>query len=281
MRRPSRALPGLLAAALCACGGDRAAVTVQMTLDPDTCGVDEPGAIEIHCAATAGVWLRGGTAGDYLGSACLDFGAAETLTLARLPSLLAGVDLSTSSTDPVWVEVAVYGGWSESQGCVAPDDFAGPAGAPQIIVRGRSDPAPLSESGGAIQVVLTCESIVTAPELQECLSECGEVQGECLGAIHIEECDSAAEGCFATCQDPACEDACEATYRACLAGSPDGGCELDFQDCADGCGIADDPCLDVCDAGFDTCLAEACTGAFQECADACTGGPVCAGVAVE
>jgi hypothetical protein len=275
MRRPGRALP-LLAALGAACAGDPTAVTVRMTLDPDSCAAAQPGAVELRCDATAGAWLRG-AAGDYLDRACVAFGAAagEAPTLARLPSILAGVDLSTDSTDPVWLEVAVYGDWSEAQGCVAPDDLGGPGA--QIVVRGRSGPVVLSESGGAIDVRLTCESIVNPPEVEGCEDECGELEAECLETIHVDECDEAAAECAETCEDQGCEEACLAGQRVCLAATPDGTCQLLFLDCSGACGIADFPCQVACEADRDGCLEAGCGGAFDECASACASG--CAAVA--
>lgn len=268
--------PVVLALALgAACGGsDEVAVTVQMSLDPATCVVTEPASVQLDCDTTAGVWLRG-EAGEILDQACVDF-TGELPTLADLPSLLAGVDLSTASSGDMWVDVAVYAPWHAADGCLAPDDLPEGGGLPQIIVRGSSGSVTSSGQNGSVQVLLDCDSIGPPIDTGQCDQMCSSDLEACFNGDRPIQCENELTVCLDGCTDQACDVECEDTFNGCLAATPEGVCELDFETCTDDCLEGDEQCVAACDQDYEGCVDQACSGAYDECTSGCPGGDECA-----
>jgi hypothetical protein len=264
----------LLAALAISCGGDETvAVSVQMALDPGTCPRDEPDAIRLDCAAAAGVWLRAGSGDDYLDHACLDF-TGEGQTLAALPQLLAGIDLASEDDRTVSVDVAVYAPWQSLDGCPAPGDLSGGdvPGGPEMVVWGSSGPVQLSQSGGALQVLLQCGSIGEGNDAGECEQRCDSDQAACLDDTEVAACGNAFDECLDSCTGDGCEESCEGEYQSCLAGTPTGGCALSFDECLFGCG-GDEKCAGACDGDYVDCLEQTCRAIHDSCVGECAAGP--------
>lgn len=269
----------MLAAALLApaCAGDPVAITVKMSLDPESCEVSEPDALKLRCAATAGVWLRSGPGSGYLQRACVDFAAGEDTSLALLPALLAGVELATTASEAIWVEVAVYGPWSSTDGCLHPDDLEGEVDeVPELIVWGESQPIDLTEGSRTIEVVLSCLEVARPAEPDPCEALCRSDEEACFDRALADECLETYELCTQPCRDPTCAAACEGEYDGCLANSPDGICELQFQGCAGDCQTGD--CFDDCLREQDQCIEVGCGGVFEDCAESCSDGPLCGSI---
>jgi hypothetical protein len=262
-----RAMAALLVVA--ACGkGDPAALSVEMRLDAASCTVADPDALQLDCAATAGVWLRGGASGDILDQACVDFGGAGQHTLADLPPLLAGVDLSTASTGDVWIEVAVYAPWSANQGCPTPDAL--PGGAAELIVSGSSERARLSGSTGSLEVLLSCSSLPASEEPDPaCLTGCDTELDECFDEIERLACEDAEDLCADACPpaDDECEEACEVDFVTCVS-RPEVVCGPELVGCLETCDPETDDCFDCEDVYLD-CLDETCNSQFDSCSDEC------------
>jgi hypothetical protein len=273
MLRRARILVAL-AAALPACGGggDPVAVSVQMELDPATCSaIPDPAALALTCDATAGVWLRRASTGAVLDRACVDF-AGDAPTLADLPPLLADIDLATTSSDGISVDVAVYAPWQSASGCPTVDELpASGETRPEVVVSGSSGAVDLSASPVPFQVVLDCGSIDAPIDGADCEMQCSDQQDECFDDSEILDCENQ----FGTCEDacsPAdelCDAQCEADYAVCVTASPIGACELSFEDCAEGCPDQDDQCFADCDDGYDECVDTTCSGLFDGCTAGC------------
>ncbi|HTE51067.1 MAG TPA: hypothetical protein VK698_09385 [Kofleriaceae bacterium] len=280
--RPRVLAIAALAVLAAGCEADPVGVTVKLSLDPESCTIGAPDAVVLSCAATAGVWLRGGADGAYLDQACVDFtvGVGADPTLALLPSLLGDVALTTTSTDDVWVEVAVYGRWSAAQGCQAPDDLAPGDAGPEVIVSGSSTPAALSGSSGAVEVVLRCTGVAPEPPVDECDEQCTLEEDDCFEGVHAQACEVQLDTCLDSCTDESCDDACFSAYDSCLSGSPDGLCSLQYDECTFGCDDGDDACVGECDDQIDACFDESCSQLYGECFDACApdGGSECAAI---
>ena len=272
MLRPARVLAALALSA-CGGGGDPVAVSVQMALDPATCAaIPDPAALALTCSATAGVWLR--RAGEVLDRACVDF-AGDAPTLADLPPLLAGIDLATTSSDGVSVDVAVYAPWQSASGCPSVDELpaSGPD-RPEIVVSGSSGAVDLSASSAALQVELTCASIGSPVDGAACEMECSDQQDDCFDDSELLDCENDFDLCEDDCDpaDEACDAQCEADYTVCVTASPVGSCELDFESCAEDCPDQDDECLSACDDDYTECVDTTCSGLFDACAAGCDDG---------
>jgi len=274
------ALAGL-AAPLAACGGggDPVAVSVQMALDPATCGaVPDPSALDLTCAATAGVWLRRASTGEVLERACVDFGG-DAPTLADLPSLLADVDLATASSADVSVDVAVYAPWQSASGCPTLDEVA-PSGdaQTQVVVSGSSGGVDLSASPALIEVELACGPIAAPGDAAACESDCKGEQDDCYDDSELADCEDKFDLCEEDCSpdDDLCDAQCESNYTSCVTASPVGACQLDFDSCAEDCSAGDDGCFTACDEDYDTCQDAICQDLFDSCTSGCDGDGQCA-----
>ena len=274
----------VLALSLVACKADPTAVTVKLALDNSTCSFESPDAVTLTCAATVGVWLRDSD-GEYLGQACVDFGAEDGddenddgdgdeaagsgVSLGSLTDLLGDVSLSTEETGAVSVEVAVYAGWTAARGCLAPDDASALEEPPVVVVSGRSAPASLADSDGAVEIVLSCGSIPPRPTEDQCDGLCSDDQQACLNGVNAEQCDAAYGGCLRSCEGDECALVCDEEYGGCLSASPDGLCTLDEELCLDQCDEGDDFCELECSDINDACYEAACSQVLDECLDQC------------
>ncbi|HWM88989.1 MAG TPA: hypothetical protein VNO33_24225 [Kofleriaceae bacterium] len=284
------------AALAAACGGDdEVAISVEMELDAESCGIGEPSALQLTCDATAGVWLRNANTRAVLERVCFDF-EGDSHTLADLTPLLAGTDFATDAPNVI-VEVAVYSPWQKAYGCPAPDELG--VADPQVVITGTSA-AGLSEDAGRVQVVLGCTALPgdeepvdppdDADEMAACLEECTADQTECANDDEIVACDNAFVTCDNACNpfDEDCFAACDKEYVACVGMSPLGDCVLDSETCFDGCDDGDKKCEMACDQTYQTCITQVCDGLLATCEQGCevdTGegggggeGPICASV---
>jgi hypothetical protein len=265
-----------------------------MAIDLASCGVAEPESILLHCAATAGVWLRAASDGRVLDQACVDFddlgdgGQGEDggdpfdplWTLADLPPLLAGVQLTTTIDEEVRVDVAVYVPWSASDGCVPPDRLPDGAPAPELVVSGGSLPDRLSESPSGLPITLACSAPpLPADEWAECEDRCFDEEDLCFDEAGVDPCFDAFFDCTSPCEDLKCETMCEEALDACLGLTPEGTCFLESKPCRDEC--AENPlCKADCDGENLDCLDRVCPAVFDECAEGCGAGDECVNVAV-
>jgi hypothetical protein len=282
MPRMSRAMARtrcwLLIALLGCGGGDSIAVSVEMTLDPGSCSeVPDPVDVTLSCTSTAGLWLRDGS-GQILERGCIAVPSGSTL--AALPGLLADIDLSTTSTDGISVDVALYGQWQASSGCPAPDELDGQAAPPEVIVSGTSAPVNLSGSSRRIRVELGCGAISVPGSTAMCEQQCADEQVACLDDSLLEQCDLMFEQCDEDCgpANDECEDACAEAYPECLLTAPADTCTFDLGICLQQCPEGDDACQVDCEGFHADCLDVECDLQADECETACAEGDGCASV---
>lgn len=265
--------------ALLGCGGgDSIAVSVEMTLDPGSCSeVPEPADVTLSCASTAGLWLRDAS-GQILERGCIAVPSGSTL--AALPGLLADIDLSTTSTEGISVDVALYGLLQASSGCPAPDELDELAAPPEVIVSGSSAPVNLSGSS-RIEVELGCGAISLPGSIPMCEQQCADEEVQCLDDILVEQCDLELEKCEEACgpANDECDDACAEAYPDCLLAAPAGSCTSDLGVCLGGCSIDDDACQADCEVSHFDCLDVECDEQAEECEAACGDGSGCASIA--
>jgi len=283
--------PILTAAAFFACtSADPTEIDVQMTLDAETCSIDEPGVIRLDCGGMVGVWLRDEATGATLGQACANLPEGETLDKLTTEHL-AGVDLATTSNDAVRVEVAVYGGWTDADGCLPPAEL--PAeGAPQIIMSGSSEPVTFADSDGRLDVALGCEpgNIATPAEIGACENVCIQNRGQCnsfdafnacideetaclipmcLNQACADNCNENDLDCLFDCVEPKCGAMCLANvFFPCLDAASTALCERQFDTCLFGC-EGNTSCETECAMDAETCRMRPCQDAFDECSGDC------------
>ncbi len=259
--------------ALLGCGGgDSIAVSVEMTLDPGSCSeVPDPVDVTLSCASTAGLWLRDGT-GDIVERGCIAVPSGSTL--AALPGLLADIDLSTTSSESISVDVALYGLWQPSSGCPAPDELGEQETPPEVIVSGTSTPTNLSGSTRRIRVELGCGAISLPGSAAMCEQQCADEQVACLDDSVLEQCDLDVEQCEEDCgpANDECDDACADGFVDCLLAAPEESCAFDLGDCLDICPDEDDACQADCEGEHLDCIDVECDERAEECEAGCVGG---------
>jgi hypothetical protein len=275
----SRHVHILLAAALLAPAcADPVEIGVKLTLDEESCTVTDLAAVHLRCNATVGVWLRSGPSrSDYLRRTCVD--VPDGASLDELNSVLEDVALPTTSSEAIWLEVAVWGPWSVVDGCVHPDnlDDVVDGALPETIAWGESQPIDLSDSTRQIQVVLGCVEVDRPGELDTCDESCMAEEQWCFERAGAQECLDEYEECVDPCDTEAtCVAECDGKYNGCLADTtPDGVCELQFQACAGGC-EGNDVCFEDCLDEQDSCIQGSCRDVHEECvAEWCDPWPMC------
>jgi hypothetical protein len=273
MPRPVAGTACWLLIALCGCGGgDSIAVSVEMTLDPGSCSeVPDPADVALSCASTAGLWLRDAS-GQVVERGCIAVPSGSTL--AALPGLLADIDLSTTSTEGISVDVALYGLWQISSGCPAPDELDEQAAPPEVIVSGTSTPVNLSGSSRRIEVELGCGAISLPGSTPMCEEDCADQQADCLDDDVVLQCDLDFDQCEDDCgpANDECDDACADAYPVCLLAAPDGTCASDLGACLQGCPEDDGACQADCEGDHLDCLDVECDEQADECELACAEG---------
>jgi len=263
-----RARPAALVAALAAlgCKGKDVEVPVTMTLDMASCTTDYPDSVELTCPTAVGVSLWGGESAERLESECIDLPGTDR-TLVALPSLLADVDLSTSSADePVRLEIGLFAPQSAGDGCPDVQDFDA-----KMLLYGDTEPIDLAAPRG-FAVNIVCLD-VDVDFYQGCYTDCDDTYNSCFEQTWCQQdydacvaaCTEGDAGCMSACQSDleACMvDECSALNEDCMAGcSGDAGCDTR-------CASENTECLEygACDARYTTCLNDCDTATPTSCA---------------
>ena len=264
-----------IAAALAGCGGDPPVVPVTLELDGDSCGTEQPDEVLLSCAAAVGVLVRSRQDGAVLEEACVDLPGTER-TLAALPPVLSGVDLSGLSEPSVQLELGVFTPRSAVQGCPQVGD-----GRPEMAVWAAES----LELDGADRAVVRLECAGIGRNSGGCADACDDEYVTCESDGGQTACGAAYESCAASCDDDEswCFSYCENGRQECLENDGWSACELVLDGCVIRCddeysGDAESECEQDCYGDYQMCREVGFCELLQEdCLDDCEpDGPTCA-----
>jgi hypothetical protein len=259
-----RRLVALLSLAF-ACGGESVLVPVTLSLDATSCTTDTPDLVAIACESQVGVWVKSGdpTAPDILEHACVSM--PEVSTLADLPSVLEGVDLSGLAAGEVWLEVGVYAPSTDS--CPPIEEFA-----EDMVAYGQTDVADISQTSRGLMLELACFAVDDGSTYEACSLQCTDDHDLCLEWGETWPCETPYDDCLNACapEDDICLTGCDSDYDACIAGLalP---CEAALDPCLTDC-AGDIPCEDDCFLTYDTCVMTGCDTGQTQCLAQCDAG---------
>ncbi len=239
-------------------------VPVTMTIDTASCTTDAPDFVELTCPTAVGVALWGDTSMERLESACLDLPGTDR-TLEALPALLDGVDLSTSTDEPVRLEIGLFAPRAASDGCPDVSERR-----EDMLIYGDTEPTDLSATVRGLAVTIVCLSV----ELSEtCYAVCDDGYNAC---IETGWCQETYDACSAACAegDASCMSMCQSDFEACMVdecSSLDANCRAGCSGqtgCDARCDSEHDECLQygACDARYTTCLNDCDTAKPGVCA---------------